>query len=80
MMTAGDLTPSMIGRARIRTKFQEAEIEGRLNSITLECEPVRMNSKQGITVMDKVEVHMAITVGQIEMHEVPLNHEVRIVS
>lgn len=80
-MQAGDLTPNMIGNTHIRTRFQEATIEGRLNEITLDCEPARVYSRQSaLPIKDGVDVTMGITVGQISMKEVPLKHEVLIID
>lgn len=79
-MTAGDLSPNMIGKTKVSLIYDEARIEGLLTDLTVYTEPVRYDSKQMTGLRTTYSVELSIQVGQIEVKKIPLNHEVRIVS
>lgn len=79
-MTAGDLTPNMIGKTKVSLVYEEARIEGLLTDITVHTDPVTIDSKQQSNLLTRYEVTLSIQVGQIQVKWIPLDHEVRIVT
>lgn len=79
-MTAGDLTPSMIGKTKVSLVYEEARIEGLLTDLTVHTNPVRLDSKQQSNLLTRYEVTLSIQVGLIQVKWISLDHEVRIIS
>ena len=79
-MTAGDLTPNMIGKTKVSLVYEEARIEGLLTDITVHTVPVEYSSKQHINLRTRYEVTLSIQVGLIQVKWISLDHEVRIAS
>lgn len=79
-MTAGDLTPNMIGKTRIRTRFEEAEIEGFITAIEIETESTHLSAHGGGRLRSTCRVTLDVTVGRIQMTSVPLDHPIQILA
>lgn len=79
-MTAGDLTPNMIGTTRIRTRFEEADIEGLITSIEIETRPDHIDNWGGSRLSTLYRVTLDVTVGRIQMTGLPLDHPVQILA
>ena len=79
-MTAGDLTPNMIGHQKVSLIYDEARIEGLLTDILVHTQPERYTSRQDPDLRTSYVVTLSIQVGQILIKEIPLDHEVRMIG
>lgn len=79
-MTAGDLTPNMIGRTRIRTRFEEADIEGLITDIGVRVGTDWIAAFDNPDLRTTYNVTLDVTVGRIRMQGLPLDHPVQIIQ
>lgn len=79
-MTAGDLTPNMIGRTRIRTRFEDADIEGLITSMGVHVEKDCIAAFGNPDLRTIYNVTLDVTVGRIQMTSLPLDHPVQIIQ
>lgn len=79
-MNAGDLTPNMIGKQRIRIRYEEADIEGLLTGLDVDTDLTRTLGHNGEIGRIFYYVTLGISVGNIDMREVRLDHPVQLIQ
>lgn len=81
MSTIGDLTPNMVGNVRVRTVYEEANIEGLLCGLDVETgEPERVRRQSGEVLRTTYMVSVEPTIGRIRLTDIPLDHPCEVLS
>lgn len=71
-MTVGDLTPNMIGKARIRVTTRETVVEGLLSRLDIETRHRDAPCMNGTRVVKEFwEVRVTVTIGSVTLNDLP---------
>lgn len=75
-MTAGDLSPNMVGKRRIKLEYEGAKLEGLLTELEVDTErnPFRTTSNE--ILREDYSVTLSFSVGGINLQNVKLDHPI----
>lgn len=79
-MTVGDLSASMIGRATIRVESEGASVQGTLADLKIEADTRTLQDASGGHRDVIYRVSVSLTIGQIEFHDLRVDHPVEVLS
>lgn len=71
-MTVGDLTPNMIGAARIRVTTRETVVEGLLSGLYIAADHRDVRAMSGTRLVSEVwDVRVTVAIGSITLNDLP---------
>lgn len=81
MSTIGDLTLNMIGRARVRTEYEGATVEGTITSIDLDITRTPdMRGADGVVIRrGDTDVTVSLRLGNIDLQHLNRNHHCEVI-
>lgn len=79
MTTIGDLTLNDIGRTRIRTRYEDATIDGVITSLDLDIDTVTFHGG-GKAVRDRIDVNVTLRLGRIELLQLNRDHPCEVIA
>lgn len=76
--TAGDLSPNMVGKRRIRLEYEGTQLEGLLTELRVDTtrSPFRTRSQE--VIRESYDVSLSFSVGGISLTEVKLSHPIEV--
>lgn len=71
-MSIGDLTPNMIGKARIRVTTRETVVEGLLSGLDIAADRSNAQTMRGAAVVKEFwDVRVTVTIGSVTLNDLP---------
>lgn len=76
--TAGDLSPNMVGKRRIKLEYEGALLEGLLTELKVDTQRHPFRTRGNEVVRESYAVTLSFSVGGINLQDVKLDHPVEV--
>lgn len=78
MLTAGDLSPNMVGKRRIQLEYEGAKLAGLLTELEVDTQRHPLRARTNEVVSETYRVTLSFSVGGINLQNVKLDHPIEV--